>query len=99
MKRFFTLCCVLVTLAAGVCAQDGARRTAPAPQLSGAPMPLDHGGKIETAYDGFAHETLVTLKRMSVTCEAGRGMESRFKNLCIDRKSTRLNSSHERYLV
>jgi hypothetical protein len=81
MKRFFTLCCVLATLAAGVCAQDGARRAAP--QLSGAPMPLNHGGKIETAYDGFARETLVSLKRMSVTCEAGRGMESRFKNLCI----------------
>ena len=81
MKRFVTLCCVLATLAAGVCAQDGARR--PAPQLSGAPMPLNHGGKIETAYDGFARETVVSLKRMSVTCEAGRGMESRFKNLCI----------------
>ena len=84
MKSFVTLCCVLATLAAGVCAQDGgARRTAPAPQLSGEPMPLDHGGKIETAYDGFARETVVSLKRMSVTCEAGRGMESRFKNLCI----------------
>src|SRR5215218_1996082 len=84
MKSFVTLCCVLATLAAGVCAQDGgARRTAPAPQLSGEPMPLDHGGKIETAYDGFARETVISLKRMSVTCEAGRGMESRFKNLCV----------------
>ena len=83
MKSFVTLCCVLVTLAAGVCAQEGARRTAPAPQLSGEPMPLNHGGKIESAYDGFARETVVSLKRMSVTCEAGRGMESRFKNLCI----------------
>jgi hypothetical protein len=84
MKMFFTLCCVLATLAAGVCAQDGgARRTAPAPTLSGEPMPLEHGGKIETAYDGFAHETVISLKRMSVTCEAGRGMESRFKNLCV----------------
>src|SRR5918998_535986 len=81
MRRFFTLCCVLATLAAGVCAQDGARPAAP--QLSGEPMPLNHGGKIETAYDGFARETVVSLKRMSVTCEAGRGMESRFKNLCI----------------
>jgi hypothetical protein len=83
MKRFFTLCCVLATLAAGVCAQDGARRAEPAPKLSGEPMPLNHGGKIETAYDGFARETVVSLKRMSITCEAGRGMEGRFKNLCI----------------
>ncbi|HWS90668.1 MAG TPA: hypothetical protein VN282_27110 [Pyrinomonadaceae bacterium] len=84
MKSFVTLCCVLVTLAAGVRAQDGgARRNEPAPKLSGEPMPLNHGGKIETAYDGFARETVVTLKRMSVTCEAGRGMEGRFKNLCV----------------
>jgi len=88
MKSFVTLCCVLATLAAGVCAQEGARRTEPAPRLSGEPMPLNHGGKIETAYDGFARETVVSLKRMSVTCEAGRGMESRFKNLCIRLEAT-----------
>ena len=81
MKIFFTLCCVFVTLAAGVCAQTAARRPAQTP--APAPTPINHGGKIETAYDGFAHETVVSLKRMSVTCEAGRGMESRFKNLCI----------------
>src|ERR1044071_3956064 len=83
MKRFFTLCCVLATLAAGVCAQNGARQPPAPPAPGGEPMPLNHGGKIETAYDGFARETVVSLKRMSVTCEAGRGMESRFKNLCI----------------
>jgi len=83
MKRFFTLCCVLVTLAAGVCAQDGARRTAPAPQLSGAPMSLDHGGKIETAYDGFARETVVSLKRMSVTCGKAKGAASIKKDVCV----------------
>ena len=81
MKRFFTLCCVLATLAAGVCAQEGAR---PAQ----APTPVNHGGKIETAYDGFTRETVISLKRMSVTCEAGRGMESRFKNLCIRLEAT-----------
>ena len=83
MKMFFTLCCVLATLAAGVCAQDGARRTAPAPQLSGEPMPLNHGGKIETAYDGFAHETVIALKRMSVTCEMAKGSESILKGVCV----------------
>ena len=81
MKIFFTLCCVFATLAAGVCAQEASRRPAQTP--APAPTPVNHGGKIETAYDGFAHETVVSLKRMSVTCEAGRGMEGRFKNLCI----------------
>ena len=83
MKKFVTLCCVLAALAAGVCAQDGARRSAPAPKLSGEPMPLDHGGKIETAYDGFAHETVVSLRRMSVTCEMAKGSESILKGVCV----------------
>ena len=31
----------------------------------------DHGGKIETKYDGFNHETAVTLQKMRVTCGDG----------------------------
>ena len=84
MKRFFTLCCVCLTLAAGVCAQgDGARRPAQASKLSGEPLPLEHGGKIETAYDGFAHETVVTLKRMSVACGKEKGKVGMVKGLCV----------------
>lgn len=84
MNRFVTLCCVLLTLAAGVCAQEGARRTAtPSPKLSGEPMPLDHGGKIETAYDGFARETVVALKRMTVTCEVKSASGVAVKGLCV----------------
>lgn len=85
MKRFVTLCCVFVTLAVGVCAQDGdgARRAAPTSKLSDAPMPLAHGGKIESAYDGFARETVVSLKRMSVTCGAAKGSTSIMKGVCV----------------
>ena len=84
MKRFVTLCCVFATLAAGVCAQGGgARRPAQAPKLSGEPLPLEHGGKIESAYDGFAHETVVSLKRMSVTCGTAKGSQSIFKGVCV----------------
>jgi hypothetical protein len=80
---FVTLCCVFLTLAAGVCAQEGARRPAPSSKLSGAPAPLEHGGKIETAYDGFAHETVVTLKRMSVTCGTAKGSAAIMKGVCV----------------
>ena len=84
MKRLFTLCCVLAALAAGVCAQDGARRPAqPSSKLSGEPLPLEHGGKIETAYDGFARETVIALKRMSVTCEMAKRSESILKGVCV----------------
>ncbi|HEX8285353.1 MAG TPA: hypothetical protein VF588_18505 [Pyrinomonadaceae bacterium] len=79
MKRIVTLCCVYVTLAAAVCAQEAGRAAAPAP----APTPVKHGGKIESAYDGFAHETVVALKRMSVTCEAARGLQGSLKGLCV----------------
>jgi hypothetical protein len=79
MKRIVTLCCVYVTLAAAVCAQEAGRRPAQTP----APPPLKHGGKIESAYDGIARETVVALKRMSVTCEAARGLQGSLKGLCV----------------
>ena len=85
MKRFVTLCCVFLTLAAVVCAQgDDARRPAPASsQPTDEPAPPRHGGKIETAYDGFAHETVVSLRRMSVTCGMAKGPRGIFKGACV----------------
>ncbi len=76
MKRFFTLCCVLLTLAAGVCAQQASK-------LSGETAPLEHGGKIESAYDGFARETVVSLKRMSITCGKAKGSAAIMKGVCV----------------
>lgn len=82
MKRTVTLCCVFLTLlAAAVCAQEPGR---PAPASAESPAaPPDHGGRIETNYDGFARETIVALRRMSVTCEAAKGLEGRRKNFCV----------------
>lgn len=97
MRRFVTLCCVFATLAAGVCAQGGgARRNAQASAQTSAqtsaqapaPPPLKHGGKIETNYDGFAHETVVELKRMSVTCDMAKGLQSVVKGLCVSLRAT-----------
>jgi len=48
--------------------------------LSGVNQPPDHDGKIESKYDGFAHETTITLKKMRVTC--GR-MKGNFKDACV----------------
>ena len=81
MKRFFMFWCVFLTLAAVVCAQAGAGRKAQPAKPSAAP--LEHGGKIETDYDGLAHETVVALKRMSVTCEMAKGSESILKGVCV----------------
>ncbi len=39
-----------------------------------------HGGKIETSYDGFSHETVISLQKMRISCE---GVKSTFKNACV----------------
>ena len=46
------------------------------------PSPLDHGGKIETKYDGFNHETVVTLKKMRITCGT-KGLERALAQACV----------------
>ncbi len=40
----------------------------------------EHGGRIDSKYDGFTHETKVTLNKMRITC---RGFKGKFKDLCI----------------
>jgi len=40
----------------------------------------DHGGKIESRYDGFNHETIVTLNKMRITCGSVKG---NFKDACV----------------
>jgi hypothetical protein len=43
----------------------------------------DHGGKIESKYDGFNHETVVALKKMRVNCGGAKGFESTMKDICV----------------
>jgi len=42
--------------------------------------PVNHGGKIETRYDGFNYETVLRLKKMKVTCD---GFKDKFKDACV----------------
>ena len=42
--------------------------------------PLKHGGKIETKYDGFNHETVMRLRKMKVNCD---GFKDKFKDACV----------------
>ncbi len=48
--------------------------------LHAIPTVADHGGKIESKYDGFSHETIITLKKMRVTCDGTKG---NFKEACV----------------
>ena len=40
----------------------------------------NHGGKIESKYDGLAHETVSTLRKMNVTCSGTKDM---LKDTCV----------------
>ena len=44
------------------------------------PQTPDHGGVIEMKYDGFSRETVVLLKKMSVSCA---GMKGNFTESCV----------------
>ena len=52
----------------------------PAGALPQQQKPIDHGGKIETRYDGFTYETVMRLKRMKVSCD---GFKDKFKDVCV----------------
>lgn len=40
----------------------------------------NHGGKIETKYDGFNYETVMRLRKMKVNCD---GLKDKFKDACV----------------
>jgi hypothetical protein len=49
-------------------------------QEKSTPKPINHGGKIETRYDGFNYETVMRLKRMKINCD---GFKDKFKDACV----------------
>jgi hypothetical protein len=72
-RKLFPLClaALLLCLAQAGRAQD--KKNAP----------VNHGGKIETRYDGVVRETVVALKRMPVTCQSAKGLQSSLKGVCV----------------
>lgn len=52
----------------------------PAGALPQEPKPINHGGKIETKYDGFNYETIMRLRKMKVSCD---GFKDKFKDACV----------------
>jgi hypothetical protein len=70
MRKYLSFVFVLVLVVGGVQPCEGN-------ELFGANRTLaaeseNHGGKIVSNYDGFSHETVVTLKKMKVTCASMR---------------------------
>ena len=77
MRRIILLCCCALLLSGAPRGFTQTKTQTPAP------LPLDHGGKIESKYDGFERETVVTLKKMKVTCGAAKGFAGTFKQTCV----------------
>ena len=72
MKRIvFALGCAVMLLLQS----SPVRTQQPSPQ-----KPINHGGKIETRYDGFSYETVMRLKKMKVNCD---GLKDKFKDACV----------------
>ena len=72
MKRIvFALGCAAILLL-----QPSPVRTQP----TSGQKPINHGGKIETKYDGFNYETVMRLKKMKVNCD---GFKDKFKDACV----------------
>lgn len=60
MKKITALCCLFSILVTSLFTM--------APPMAAGAAVSDHGGKIESKYDGFNHETVVMLKKMKVSC-------------------------------
>ena len=78
-------CCLLLSATVTGWAQTEGRGLAQASSNSFArsmdeSQDPDHGGKIESRYDGFNHETIVTLNKMRITCGSVKG---NFKDACV----------------
>jgi hypothetical protein len=85
MKRAIITCFVaFALLAAAVSAQESPRAASNETKAAvSAPPPIEHGGKIVSEYDGFAHETVVSLKKMLVACDGVRSPRGAVKGVCV----------------
>jgi hypothetical protein len=85
MKRAIIKCFVALSLlSAAASAQDSKRATSTDKKIgANAPLPIEHGGKIVSEYDGFTHETVVSLKKMTVSCDNVRSPRGVVKGVCV----------------
>lgn len=63
---------ILLLLVSPVCSESGSS--------AGQSKAINHGGKIETTYDGFTHETVMSLQKMRISCG---GIKDTFKDACV----------------
>ena len=75
MKVFFSILAVALTVSLSTISVNSLT-----PPPIGSPQTPDHGGVIEMKYDGFSRETVISLRKMSVSCA---GMRGNFTESCV----------------
>ncbi|MBA3513808.1 MAG: hypothetical protein H0T77_05475 [Pyrinomonadaceae bacterium] len=85
MKRIIFICSCLLLLQSASLLLKRQNSSLAKPHSVSTPnsSTLDHGGKIETKYDGFNYETVVTLKKMRITCGGAKGLQSTIEQTCV----------------
>lgn len=83
MKRTILIAsiCLLLLLSASLLPKSLASSLSNSTSVSD-DLALKHGGKIETKYDGFNHETVVALKKMRITCGT-KGLQKALEQACV----------------
>jgi hypothetical protein len=84
MTKILSCCLVVLALASGL-RQTETRASVEGTASSfvrstGKSQASEHGGKIVSRYDGFSHETIVTLNKMRITCA---GVKGNFQDACV----------------
>src|SRR5258705_1211610 len=88
MKRttVISFCCISLLLLPSSVLTQGKTLPSNSTTFSAKSSPTrlpDYDANIETRYDGFNHETIVTLRKTKITCGGGKGMESTLKETCV----------------
>jgi hypothetical protein len=78
MRRIVSLHLCLLALLSSALTPSSSSRAASA----SSPQTPEHGGVIESKYDGFNSETVVTLKKMKVSC-GGKSIKNTFRGSCV----------------
>lgn len=78
----WTICCLFLLAAIGTKQTDiyAIARSSSNARIERLDQKVDYGGKIDSKYDGFTHETTITLQKMKITCGS---MKGGFKDACV----------------
>ena len=82
-KLIFAVFCGIILWTESMAGQPRKNPTFARSTVSSLSQTIDHGGTIESKYDGFNRETVVRLKKMRVSCGDAKALQSNHKATCV----------------